>query len=1029
MKKANSQVLFISFLVCILILIIGNPLFGRTAKNIQAPKLRVEDNIELNIEKLASGFIRLSWTAIGEAESYTIYQSLDPESETWTVLADEIPGSSESYELMPVSDKMFYKISYHSPDSFITMGDFVFIPPGPYAMGIDGTGFLDHGYFISKYNVTNAQYLSYLETALQDNQIWISSNDVYGYSSGSNMLYRLGTVGVGKTGRIGWNGSNFFLNVPSGFQPADFMDHPVVHVTWFGAWHYANYNGYRLPTEEEWEKAARGDNHHNFSFGNVIGPTRANYRLSGDPWEEGTTPVGYYNGINPGTVDSPSPYGIYDMTGNVADWTDGFFSEFGYYRVLRGGYFTLDSYQHFLKVYSRDTYTIPSASQNIYGFRCAKTPDPFYWEENFDDTPVGQIPENWNRMNSQWSVTETNHAGSISPELRFSGTGAGSGTHRVRTIRLDNRMAGKPLRLRFRHSLSLASLPANVTLKVQSSLGGNTWRDVWTLENPSADISAELARVSLVHLAGARFYLAWVVEGDAQELNNWCIDNIIVDEAPEEAIFSLEPVTSHDFGSLLIRNQSASQRFSVRNDGLQYLTINSLNLSDNVNYSIQNATHTLPLGLAFNETFSFDVVFAPQSIGTKPCNATIYYVIDGQQSRIVSLTGIGYDREPGSICKKPYDIRLPLSNFAGNTELMGNDYQPTWISPQSTYLGGNEMVLRFKLIYSQNLLSGSMLSLGGSNIGIFIVQSPPNPVNPPTVLHQIVSTDNMLNFTGWTLPAGTYYMILSSAATNPHYEYLLNVDLSTNSEELRITNGGTFHNGTEDVTVETFYIGRYEVTQEHYDYIMGYNPSYWQKNPQNPVDYVNWFMAIEYCNRRSMLESWVDPCYSYSEGGINYGTDPSNWPAGWNQVAANQANISCDWNANGYRLPTEMEWLYAARGGVLYTPTTYAGSNIINDVAWYWGNAGEGLVDPLHPNWGTNIIGTKNPNELGLYDMSGNVWEWCWDSWDTNAKVLKGGACSSWSEDCEILYRRGWNAFSVVGNSDVGIRVVRRITE
>jgi formylglycine-generating enzyme required for sulfatase activity len=184
--------------------------------------------------------------------------------------------------------------------------------------------------------------------------------------------------------------------------------------------------------------------------------------------------------------------------------------------------------------------------------------------------------------------------------------------------------------------------------------------------------------------------------------------------------------------------------------------------------------------------------------------------------------------------------------------------------------------------------------------------------------------------------------------------------------------GGTFRmtspNGSENmVTVKSFYISNYEVTQKEWQEVMGNNPSYF-KGANLPVEQVSWYDALEYCNKRSVKEG-LTPVYRGSG-----------------------ENITCDWDANGYRLPTEVEWEFAARGGTReYLKTEYSGSNSVGTVAWYQGNSG-GKTQP---------VGTKAPNSLGIYDMSGNVWEWCWDwselkPFHTETIIVKyGGAFST----------------------------------
>lgn len=178
------------------------------------------------------------------------------------------------------------------------------------------------------------------------------------------------------------------------------------------------------------------------------------------------------------------------------------------------------------------------------------------------------------------------------------------------------------------------------------------------------------------------------------------------------------------------------------------------------------------------------------------------------------------------------------------------------------------------------------------------------------------------------------------------------------------------------VTVPSYSIGQTEVTQELWQAVMGSNPSNFTENLQRPVEHVTW-------------------------------NDCQNFINALNQLTGKT-----------FRLPTEAEWEFAARGGNMSQGYMYAGSNELDEVAWFYDNSY--LVGSSDPNYATHAVATKAPNELGLYDMSGNVFEWCQDwyaSYSSEAqtnptgpdsgtvRVYRGGAWNVVARGCRVSIR------------------------
>lgn len=205
-----------------------------------------------------------------------------------------------------------------------------------------------------------------------------------------------------------------------------------------------------------------------------------------------------------------------------------------------------------------------------------------------------------------------------------------------------------------------------------------------------------------------------------------------------------------------------------------------------------------------------------------------------------------------------------------------------------------------------------------------------------------------------------------------------------------------------DIPKEKYSMSATEVTQELYESVMGENPSE-SEGKDKPVEKVSWYDAIYFCNKLSKYIG-KEPVYS-----ANGTTDVDKWnyiPHKGNSIVG---SISQNASASGFRLPTEKEWEYAAMGGKKFE---YSGSKSLDEVGWYDGNSG----GKTHP------VAQKKANGYGLYDMSGNVWEWCWDAYRSNNRCPRGGSYHDSGYYCKVDYSHDDSAHA--RRSNQGFRIV-----
>jgi formylglycine-generating enzyme required for sulfatase activity len=274
------------------------------------------------------------------------------------------------------------------------------------------------------------------------------------------------------------------------------------------------------------------------------------------------------------------------------------------------------------------------------------------------------------------------------------------------------------------------------------------------------------------------------------------------------------------------------------------------------------------------------------------------------------------------------------------------------------------------------------------------------------------------------------------------------------------------YNGNSDdfCTIPAIHMSSNDITRQEWVNVTGLpDPSDLSVSSgmNDPVQNVNWYMAVYFCNKLSIKEGLV-PVYSIIVNGeadtnpdywlkILGGTFPNNFPVSGNNAAWDA--VKANWSASGYRLPTEMEWLWAAIGATRDSRRSDFSATGMSTNGYNKGYAGSrepgascsniSLYAWINKSTGTHAVGLLLPNELGLYDMSGNVFQWCWDWHGSDSytggaltdpayngaasgtlRVIRGGCWFNDANYATVAYRYDYEPY--IQHYDIGFRVVRR---
>lgn len=564
----------------------------------------------------------------------------------------------------------------------------------------------------------------------------------------------------------------------------------------------------------------------------------------------------------------------------------------------------------------------------------------FPWTEDFSDDDLNWTILDANDDGDMWETDYTTNPQSA-PQVAIIYTDYNEGSNDDYLVTPQLALTGAE-RLRYSYRVQSSGEPND--FEVLLSTTGIAPADFTNVLLESADYSNTTYLDETIDLTAysGNCYIAFHVPADG--LDGWrlYIDDVIVEEAPTGTLIQITPDVM-DFGDVNL-GYSATQTFTIANNGVIDASIAEITVP--TGFSVVTPD-PIPSPLGVGESFTVDVTFTPIVALQYSGNLRVKEAIGFGINHDVALTGAGIPVPQGATCADPIALTFPTGTITNDTETFIDNYSSTWITPSSTYLNGNDVVYQFTLANSR-LLNGT-ISSNGYYLGAFILQAEPNEATPANVILAKTSYSDDLTYTNYMLPAGTYYLIISSSTSTQSLDYTIDLTADALPVPGLATNPSPAHEAIDRPTALTLSWSNAAYT-ETIDLWFGIEGARDMALVLDNVDAVeeyevtglvpgatyNWKVVnrnYSYVSEDPLVATWSFTTISVAPGVATY-TSPSN--AGTN--IAKNGNLA--WNsvtgANGYYVYFSTDETFAdVVEPVDQTGNTYAYTGDF-DTTYYW---------------------------------------------------------------------------------------------